>query len=587
MFHSIQWRITISFTLIVVILMTGMGIYLTDYARDIQIERVRSSLKKQAVITGEMIRSCISDPARTSDLNRLVNEVGLSADERITVIDEQGTVIGDSEEDITVMENHSERPEFRDAFETGYGESTRYSTTLGYNMMYVSIPIVDEDEVLGAVRVSLPLDDIEKMTGNVITSITIALIIAVILVVISAWLISRLITRPLRELTEASIKISSGELNQRIDVGTMDETGRLARAFNAMSVNLAEKIDTISRERARLSRIMDNIADGVIMTSNDGIIITINKAAEHIFNIKEGKAAGSSLVEVIHDHETGELLKSCLATGMEQENQFESAHYRRFLRVMGVPVKLTRTEGILLLIQDLTELRSMQTMRRELIGNISHDFRTPLAGIKAMAETLQDGALDDREAALDFLIRIEGEVDRLTQMVAELTELSRIETGRADVQRTAVDINALIGEAVTQLQPQAERKNITIILLTDEDLPEIQLDRERMKQVIINLLHNAVKFTGQNGEIIIRTGFDNTSVTFQITDNGIGIAAKDLPHIFERFYMADRSRTGGGTGIGLAIARHVVENHGGAITVTSSEGTGSTFSIRLPRYTAS
>jgi two-component system phosphate regulon sensor histidine kinase PhoR len=199
-----------------------------------------------------------------------------------------------------------------------------------------------------------------------------------------------------------------------------------------------------------------------------------------------------------------------------------------------------------------------------------------------MVETLRDGAVNDKNVAADFLSRIEREVDRLTQMVTELTELSRIEMGGSELKLEVVDINILIEEAVNQLIPQAERKNISISTEGADEIPKIYADKERIQQVLVNLIHNAVKFTGENGRIVVNTGIETEMVRIDITDNGIGIDEKDLPHVFERFYMADRSRTGGGTGMGLAIAKHVIEAHNGKITAQSTEEKGSVFSIFLP-----
>jgi two-component system phosphate regulon sensor histidine kinase PhoR len=379
------------------------------------------------------------------------------------------------------------------------------------------------------------------------------------------------------------MRIASGELNQRIDTGAMDETGDLARSFNQMSVKLAEMVNRMTEDRTRLSGILDNIADGVIMTDIEGNIIIANKAINAIFRVDSEKLIGKSLIENLHDHEIGELLNSCLETGVGQSNQFESDHFKRYIQAIAVPVNGDRPKGVLLLFQDLTELRNLQTMRRELIGNISHDFRTPLAGIKAMVETLRDGAVDDKSVAADFLSRIEREVDRLTQMVTELTELSRIETGGSELKLEVVDIKVLIEEAVNQLIPQAERKNISISFERADEVPMIYVDKERIQQVLVNLIHNAVKYTGENGQIVIDTRIENEMVRVDIIDNGIGIDEKDLPHVFERFYMADRSRTGGGTGMGLAIAKHVIEAHQGKISAQSTQGKGSTFSIFLPQ----
>jgi two-component system phosphate regulon sensor histidine kinase PhoR len=232
-------------------------------------------------------------------------------------------------------------------------------------------------------------------------------------------------------------------------------------------------------------------------------------------------------------------------------------------------------------------LRNLQTMRRELIGNISHEFRTPLAGIKAMMETLSSGAVDDKKAARDFLTRIDSEVARLTQLVAELTELSRIETGKAELEKEPVDLNQLVEEVIAQLSPQAERQKIAISQDCAADLPSVPADKDRVRQVIANLVHNAIKFTRPGGRITITTKMLEGSVVVDIADTGIGIPKEDLARVFERFYKGDKARAGEGTGMGLAIAKHVIEAHGGNIWVESEEGKGSTFSFSLPLQASS
>ena len=582
MFRSIQWRITIAFAILVLVVMSGFGVYLTNHVRSLQMDSLRSSLKDQATLLAEISSEYISDVSERDDLSSEIMRVGQPLDERITVIDANGKVLVDSEEDASTMENHASRLEFSAALTEGYGESTRFSTTLGYEMIYVAVPVTSEGTVIGAVRVALPLTEVNNMVGSVVASIIVALLITIILVIIFGWLIARVLTRPIRDVTEASRWIASGELDQKIDTDAADETGELARSFNQMSVKLTEMVNRMTEDQTRLSGILDNIADGVMMTDTEGNIIIANEAIKTIFRVDNEALIGKSLIENLHDHEIGELLNTCLETGEEQTDQFESSHFKRYIRAIAVPVNGDKPKGVLLLFQDLTELRNLQTMRRELIGNISHDFRTPLAGIKAMVETLRDGAVDDRNVASDFLSRIENEVDRLTQMVTELTELSRIETGGSELKLEAIGINTLIEEAVNQLKPQAERKHISITVGSTDEIPEIYVDNERIRQVLINLLHNAVKFTGEKGRIVVHYGVEQGMVRVDIIDNGIGIAEKDLPHVFERFYMADRSRTGGGTGMGLAIAKHVIEAHHGKITAQSIEGEGSTFSIFLP-----
>jgi two-component system phosphate regulon sensor histidine kinase PhoR len=221
-------------------------------------------------------------------------------------------------------------------------------------------------------------------------------------------------------------------------------------------------------------------------------------------------------------------------------------------------------------------------MRRELIGNISHDLRTPIAGIKAMVETLKDSALNDKEAAANFLTRIDDEVDRLTQMVTELTELSHIETGRAELRSVPTNINLLVEEVAAQMNPLAANRPVTIFTDLKVNPPIIKVDRDRIRQTLINLVHNAIKFNKPGGKIIISTVYDTESITVSVSDTGTGISQEDLPHIFERFYKADKARSRGGSGLGLAIAKHTIQAHGGTISVKSEEGKGSIFNFNLP-----
>jgi len=577
MFRSIQWRITVSFILVVLIIMGILGFYLVNSTRNSQLDSLRSQLENEARITAEASLPGFLGPDELSNLDALAKKLGAEIETRVTIIALNGTVLGDSEEDPSAMENHANRPEIVDALATGVGESTRYSTTLGQKMMYVAVPISYHDEILGVARVSLPLTAVENVVRQVTVSIIIAMAVAMALVILAAWIIARITTRPIRKLTAASRRITSGELGQRITIEAKDEVGELAHAFNEMSAKTKELVEAISEDRARLATILDNMADGVIMTDAEGNISLANRAAEKLFNIKEAK--NKPLIEAVRDHEVDELLKLCLKTAQTQAAQYESSTSKRYLRAIAIPIAHS---GVLLLFQDLTELRNLQTTRRELIGNISHEFRTPLAGIKAMVETLGGGAIDDKKAARDFLSRIDNEVARLTQLVAELTELSRIETGKAELKKEPVNLNQLVEEVIAQLSPQVERQKLSISQDFAADLPSVPADKDRIRQVITNLVHNSIKFTRPGGTITITTKTLEGSVVVDIADTGIGIPKEDLARVFERFYKGDKARAGEGTGMGLAIAKHVVEAHGGNTWVESEEGNGSTFGFSLP-----
>jgi two-component system phosphate regulon sensor histidine kinase PhoR len=576
MFRTIQWRITLLFVLVIVVSMGVLGIYLVNATGDSQLEGLRSQLENEARITAEASLPGFAT-GETAGLDALAKKLGAEIEARVTIIALDGTVLGDSEEDPQLMENHAQRPEVIDALNSGLGESTRYSVTLEEEMLYVAVPVTSGGETLGVARVSLPLTTVESLVRHVTVSIIIATVAAALLVILAAWLITRFTTRPIRELTAAARRISSGELGRKIGILSGGEVGELAQAFNDMSARLKTLVAEISEDRARLASILDNMADGVIMTDTEGNISLANQAASKLFKLKE--AENRPLIEAVRDHEVDELWKLCLKTGKTQAVQYEFGIAKRYLRAIAIPIAQS---GVLLLFQDLTELRNLQTTRRELIGNISHEFRTPLAGIKAMVETLQDGAVADRKISKDFLGRIDGEVDRLTQLVAELTELSRIETGKAELKKEPVDLNQLAEEVIAQLSPQAGRQELTVEKELAADLPPVPADRARVRQLMVNLLHNAIKFTPAGGRITVSSRLDGDAVIMAIADSGAGIAREDLPHVFERFYKGDKARAEEGTGMGLAIAKHIVEAHGGRIRAESEEGKGSTFSFSLP-----
>ena len=482
------------------------------------------------------------------------------------------------------MENHATRPEVKEALATGIGESTRFSTTLNEQMMYVAVTINNQGGVIGIARVALPLTAVESSVSHITRTVILATVIVTVLAVLAAWLITRTMTRPIRQLTRASKEISTGQLGQKITIAAKDEIGQLARAFNEMSANLKTTVDAMSAEKNKLDGILANMADGIIMTDAGGDIVLANRAAGRLLGFKEENSAHKPAIEAVHEHEIDIILKQCLNTGKEQAIQFESGITRRFLRAIAVPLRNQgRLNGALIILQDLTELRSLQTMRRDLVGNISHELRTPIAGIKAMAETLLNGAIDDKEVARDFLSRIESEADRLTHMVAELTQLSRIETGQAELKIESADLNALIDEAVAELSPLAEKQQVKLLKQLSPDLPSVRVDKDRIRQTIINIVHNAIKFNKPGGRVTVSTNFDDKLTTVNFADTGIGISKDDLPHVFERFFKADKARTGGGSGLGLAIAKYTVQAHGGDIRAQSEEGKGSTFTFTLPR----
>jgi two-component system phosphate regulon sensor histidine kinase PhoR len=518
---------------------------------------------------------------QSSGFDLLAKTTGQQIVARVTIIAPNGVVLGDTWEDPSTMENHSTRPEIIQALAVGLGISKRFSATTGENMMYAAVPVISGNQTLGVARVALALTDVEKNVNGLTRTIVFASLLTALMVILLTAFVTRQITRPLRQITKATEAMAKGNVAQGVAINTNDELGKLGHAFNKMTSQLAQSKMLTNAEKSRLEVVLTNLADGIIMTGSDGNVVLTNPAAARLFDFIPMQAHGSSLIQLVRDHEIESLYKRSLAIGQEESNQIET-NDGRFLNVISAPLSADEPGGALLLFQDLSQMRSLQTMRQEFVANVSHDLRTPLAGIKAIVETLQDGAIDDKKIAMDFLAKVDAEIDGLTQLVNELMQLSRIESGRDKLEMKPTDINLLLHETVSRLYPQAERQHLIINEQLATDLPALKVDDQRLKQVIINILHNAIKFTAAGGQITVTSQQEGVTVVVHIADTGIGILEDDLPHIFERFYKADKSRSGAGNGLGLAIAKHIIQAHGGSIWAQSTPGQGSVFSFSLP-----
>jgi len=327
---------------------------------------------------------------------------------------------------------------------------------------------------------------------------------------------------------------------------------------------------------------LKNMNDGIFIVDENEMVTLINPSACRIFGIERQEAINHTLAEALRNHRINDLYRASSSSGQQEVMAFEIAPQRTFIQCIATPLYPDIPGNILFLLQDLTRIRQLEIVRRDFVSNVSHELRTPLASLKLISETLQDGALDDPPAARKFLDRMEGEIDNLIQLVGELLELSRIESGRVPLEKEWIKPVDLINRVHDRMALQAERAGITIQLDISSDLPVIFIDSPRMEQVLINLIHNSIKFTNPGGSITIKTELKQNEIVFHVIDTGIGIPPKDLERIFERFYKTDRSRTERGTGLGLSISRHLVEAHNGKIWAASEPGSGSTFSFSIP-----
>lgn len=586
-FRSIRWRIAFWFGLFYLIAMAGLGVFLAHQVRQNKLQDLEHHLTTQTQILVQVLEPLAFDPQNIPALEQAAKEWGATLNARVTFIALDGTVLGESNENRATMDNHATRPEVMQALANGAGSSIRLSGTTGVETLYTALPMIQNGETVGTVRVGLPLAEVEANVNNFGWTIAISTVITSLLAIILAIILAERTTRPLRALTEATRRITEGETDVHPLPTTTDEVGELTRAVNQMAERLQDQIKDIETERGKLSAILRQMTSAVIMVDPHGRVRLLNAIAESMFGVEEAENLGKSLVEVLRHHQLVELWQTCKASKESQALALELSSKRLFIQAIASPLDGLLAGHVLLVFQDMTRVRRLETVRQDFISNISHELRTPLASLKALTETLLDGALDDPPAAHRFLTRIETEVDSLTQIVQELLELSRIESGRVPIQFQQFDPKKLVNSARERLRLQAERAELDVVTEFAPDLPHVMADPPRMEQVLINLIHNAIKFTPKGGTITLhvtpshnaRTG--NDEVIFAVQDTGVGIPADDLPRIFERFYKADRSRSGGGTGLGLAIARHLVEAHKGRIWAESIERKGSTFYFSL------
>jgi len=397
-------------------------------------------------------------------------------------------------------------------------------------------------------------------------------ILTIIAILIAAWYAWRYTT--LRRSVDEYAKHVRGQIiNTEIK-----DLENLSSSITSLISAFDLRYSTLDSERARLATVLEQMTDGVLIADSQGIIQFANPAAGKLF--QTSNPINRSLTEVIRNHQLVEAWRRCQQTRELQSETVEVPTRHQYLQLVVIPD--SHSSGSLLLVQDLTRTRRLETVRRDFISNLSHELRTPLASLKALTETLMDGALDDPPAARRFIDQIQIEVDALTQMVTELLELSRIESGRLTLDLQPVAPCDLLGSASRRMQLQAERAGLNLRVECVDDLPKVRIDSQRLEQVLVNLIHNAVKFTRSGGEVVLGAESSEGLVRFAVRDSGIGIPADDVTRIFERFYRVDKSRTGSGTGLGLSIAKHIVEAHNGRIWAESIEGRGSTFYFSIP-----
>lgn len=574
--RRIRWRIAIPYLILLIVTVTVLTSLSVTHIREQETFRLQQRLGDSAQLIALQAGELFDSEENGIGLIDLTNSASYSLEIAVTILTPDGKIMASSlpPEDRPAMP--LTMPEVSSALQTGIG----YAKTP--NLMSAAVQILDDaGHFIGLVQVQAPLSIIQMNLSRLTWLAIASIVVGSAAVILLVFFAHESTSKPIEALSIAAQQMSMGNFANLNFPESSFELEELSEALKAMSFQLGAQIDALTGERAKLSAVLNQMTDGVMIVDADGRVQLLNPAAERIFQIRESAGMGRSIVEVVRYHQLVDLWRKA-KNGDREGMTLEIGPQHLFLQVLVIPLKTALPGNSMILFQDLTQLRRLETVRRDFISNVSHELRTPLASLKALAETLQEGALDDPPAARRFIIRMETEIDNLTQLVNELLELSRIESGKVPLSFHRIKPCDLLNPAYERMSLQAERAGLELVLDCPAELPAVFADPPRISQVLINLIHNAVKFTPPGGKIAVSAYQDLDQIVFFVRDTGVGIARKDLDRIFERFYKADRARSGGGTGLGLSIARHMIESHGGSIWAESEEQIGSTFYFSLP-----
>jgi len=581
------WQLFPSYLLVTLIALVTVTLSYSNAMKKFYHDQTAAELKSRAYLVLPQVRNLVAEN-NYSEVNRVVNAQAKNANTRITIVLPTGEVIGDSVKNPATMDGHAGRAEISRALAGRPGTSTRYSRTLKKNMMYVAIPVTLDNRVAGVVRTSVPVSDIDKKLKDIRLRIILTGLITSVLIACISLFISRRISRPIEEMEKGAQRFAEGNLQHALPIPDSTELAGLAEAMNHMAAELDWKIKTAFAQRNEIRTILASMVEGVIALNPGDRIINMNRAAADILDATLPEEGRRSLQEVIRNTLLEQLIRESRSANAPADRDIVyNKKSEKTLHVQCAPLKDADEAriGTLLVINDVTKLRRLENMRRDFAANVSHEIRTPLTAIKGFVETLKHHAIDDPAEQDRFLDIIDRHVTRLASIIEDLMKLSVIEQDSMQKEGAlkAVKLIDVLQTAVDNCRSQAENQGITVRMECDPAI-KIQADPSLLEQAALNLLDNAIKYSKSGGKITLSTTISDAGIVIHFKDHGIGIMEKHLPRLFERFYRVDkaRSRRLGGTGLGLAIVKHIARIHGGHVSVESSVGKGSTFSIHLP-----
>jgi len=551
-------------------------------------DRIREDLTIRAALIAEKAGTTEAASGDYATWDAIANESGQLARARVTLIARDGAVLGDSQVDtaaLGALENHASRPEVSGALATGRGSSIRYSTTLGQRMMYVAVPFAGRQTVIGVARVAMPLTAVDDAIAEVRKSIALASLFALAVAVVLSTLAAQFTSRTLRRLTDAARSMAGGNLDVRTRIPGGDEIASLGAALDRLAENLSATLERLKAERDLLDAVLAGMQEGILVVGRDGRILLVNPALKEML-LLEGDSRGKTVLQAIRHAELSTLVQR-VQRGLASAAEIEVAGLKP-RRLLVKAIRLPGIDGVVAVFVDVTELRRLETLRRDFVANASHELRTPVAAVRAAAETLHT-ALHDPDAARRFTAIIERNAERLQQLIDDLLELSRIESREYQLNLEAVALAPVVQAAVALHAERFARRGITLEVDPALTRLTVHADRRALDIILRNLLDNAVKYCSDNARVSIRASREDNRVRVAVSDTGPGIEPRHLPRLFERFYRVDagRSRELGGTGLGLAIVKHLAEAMGGVVSVESAAGMGTAFSFTLDAAAAS
>ncbi len=582
------WQIYPPFLLIILIALISVTWTFSHSLDAFYSQETRKDLIARAQLVIPQAKG-VMESQHTAYLDALSKRLGSKTGTRLTFILPDGRVIADSVEDAVRMDNHAKRPEVIMALRGEIGVATRFSNTLQQNMMYAALPVLENNGIVGCVRVALPLNTLNRTFESALyPAVKSGLAIALVAALISLWL-SRRISRPLEEMKRGAQRFARGELAGRLPIYSGEEMGGLAEAMNQMAAQLDDRIRTVLRQRNEQEAVLASMMEGVLAVNKDERILRINQSAADLLNLDSETCTGRLIQEVIRKPDLQNFITQALKSQQQIESDVKLAirGNELFLQAHGTPLRDSggKEIGVVVVLNDMTRLQRLENIRRDFVANVSHELKTPITAIKGSAETLLAGALEDSQSAQKFIDIITRQSDRLNAIIEDLLALSRIERDEEidGIELTTNQLRTVFLSTVQACMIKAQERQVVLEMECPDDI-EVQINAPLLEQALVNLVDNAIKYSNQNGRVLFSAKTEGSMTAIRVQDWGTGIAREHLPRLFERFYRVDkaRSRKLGGTGLGLAIVKHIVQSHGGQIHVESTLGEGSVFTVELP-----